>query len=64
LLLPLPPISWSASGPSEEAPPLEDAGPGIWLRFGLPRGSYATVLLREFQKTGAVPLEEGNRRPG
>lgn len=26
---------------------------GFWLKFSLPKGSYATILLREFLKTGA-----------
>nr|WP_255216373.1 tRNA pseudouridine(13) synthase TruD [Pseudenhygromyxa sp. WMMC2535] len=37
-------------GPPELAPPPDDApelGPGVALRFCLPSGSYATVLLRE-----------------
>jgi tRNA pseudouridine13 synthase len=28
---------------------------GIWFRFSLPKGAYATVLLREFLKAGASP---------
>lgn len=38
---PVPPI---ARAPDES---------GIWFRFALPKGAYATVLLREFLKSGA-----------
>ena len=41
LLLPLPPLSLSADRT------------GIRFRFALPKGAYATVLLREFLKPGA-----------
>ena len=40
-VLPVPPL-----GLSEEPT-------GLWFRFALPKGAYATVLLREFLKTGA-----------
>jgi tRNA pseudouridine13 synthase len=40
-LLPVPPLGMAAEGT------------GIWFRFALPKGAYATVLLREFLKTGA-----------
>jgi tRNA pseudouridine13 synthase len=30
---------------------------GLWVSFELPKGSYATVVLREFAKT-EVPLED------
>ena len=30
---------------------------GIWFRFALPKGAYATVFLREFFKTGSSPKE-------
>lgn len=40
-LLPVPPIG------------LASDGSGVWFRFALPKGAYATVLLREFLKTGA-----------
>lgn len=30
-----------------------EGGDGVWFRFALPKGAYATVLLREFLKTGA-----------
>ncbi len=42
ILLPLPPID------------LAPDGDGLWFRFGLPKGAYATVLLREFLKPGAA----------
>lgn len=35
-------------------PPAEEHG--FWLTFSLPKGSYATVLLREVLKTGATPV--------
>ena len=44
LLVPLPPIG------------VEADATGVWFRFALPKGSYATVLLRELQKTGATPV--------
>jgi tRNA pseudouridine13 synthase len=37
-----------------------DNGPALRFTFNLPRGTYATVLLREFTKRGAVPLREGS----
>ena len=40
-VLPVPPIGLSAEAA------------GVWFRFALPKGAYATVLLREFLKTGA-----------
>ena len=40
-VLPVPPIGLA---PEES---------GIWFRFALPKGAYATVLLREFLKSGA-----------
>lgn len=46
--LALPPIG-IAPDPSEEG------GDGVWFRFALPKGAYATVLLREFLKIGATP---------
>ncbi|MFZ0698616.1 MAG: tRNA pseudouridine(13) synthase TruD [Thermoplasmata archaeon] len=44
--LALPPIGISPdpSGPD---------GEGVWFRFALPKGAYATILLREFLKGGA-----------
>lgn len=57
LLVPLPPIGRrvDVGGPSDPA--------SATLEFALPRGSYATVLLREFLKTGARPANgsESNR---
>ncbi len=43
VLLPVPPLGWAADGD------------GVEVRFALPKGAYATVLLREFLKTGATP---------
>ena len=40
-LLPVPPLG------------LVSEGSGVRFRFALPKGAYATVLLREFLKTGA-----------
>ncbi len=40
-LLPVPPLG------------LAEEGAGVRFRFALPKGAYATVLLREFLKTGA-----------
>lgn len=48
LEVPVPPIAF---GPAD---PPSDADPAAYrLRFALPKGSYATVLLREYLKTGA-----------
>ena len=44
VVLPVPPISRT----TDET--------GVWFQFALPKGAYATVLLREFLKSGAVPL--------
>jgi len=41
VLLPVPPLG------------LRDDGDGVVFRFSLPKGAYATILLREFLKTGA-----------
>ncbi len=41
LLVPVPPLGLA---PDES---------GVWFRFALPKGTYATVLLREFLKDGA-----------
>lgn len=51
LSLDVPPV-----GLHEELP--EGMSPAIRLKFSLPKGAYATVLLREIQKTGAVPIAE------
>ncbi|MGA3021573.1 MAG: tRNA pseudouridine(13) synthase TruD [Thermoplasmata archaeon] len=40
-VLPVPPLGLGAEAT------------GVWFRFALPKGAYATVLLREFLKTGA-----------
>ena len=47
-----------------ELPPLaiEPDADGVWFRFALPKGAYATVLLREFLK-GAAPVELGPSGP-
>ncbi len=42
ILLPAPPLA------------LTPDGDGVWFRFALPKGAYATVFLREFLKSGAV----------
>jgi tRNA pseudouridine13 synthase len=47
------------------APPIDivgepsDTDPALRFTFNLPRGSYATVLLREFTKRGAMPAPDG-----
>lgn len=38
---------------------LAETDAGVWFRFALPKGTYATVLLREFLKRGATPAEGG-----
>ncbi|HTT16443.1 MAG TPA: tRNA pseudouridine(13) synthase TruD [Thermoplasmata archaeon] len=50
LLLPVPPLSLEA----------DDAG--VWFRFALPKGAYATVLLREFLKGPLPPSEPASLR--
>jgi tRNA pseudouridine13 synthase len=52
-LVALPPIARRPE-PSPDAAPSGDRG--TWFRFSLPKGAYATVLLREFTKTGARSL--------
>ena len=44
-------------------PPPEASGPSASVRFhfALPKGSYATVVMREFQKTGATSGVPSNR---
>ncbi len=37
---------------------LPAAGAGLWVRFTLPKGAYATVVLREFMKNDVVLGEE------
>jgi tRNA pseudouridine13 synthase len=49
--VPTPPIALSLDEPVDPTAPAER---GAWLRFSLPKGSYATVLLREFVKPGAT----------
>ncbi|MCI4358405.1 MAG: tRNA pseudouridine(13) synthase TruD [Thermoplasmata archaeon] len=59
-LVSLPPISFRG----EEAAEHPDGHKlGIWVGFSLPKGSYATVLLREFLKAGAMPAGDGSNRP-
>jgi tRNA(Glu) U13 pseudouridine synthase TruD len=31
----------------------EQRASGVWLSFALPKGTYATILVRELSKTGA-----------
>jgi tRNA pseudouridine13 synthase len=55
LMIPMPPIACVREpAPSPEAGAAAPEEP-FWFRFALPKGSYATVLLREFQKVGATP---------
>jgi tRNA pseudouridine13 synthase len=59
----LPPIGMSSEAHREGSP---EPDAGIWLNFSLPKGCYATVLLREFLKTGAggpfeAPVIASNR---
>ena len=41
-----------------DATDLSAAGGGLWVRFTLPKGAYATVVLREFMKDDVVLGEE------
>ena len=50
VVVPLPPMALRPAEPAQD-----DRGEGVWFRFSLPKGAYATVLLREFLKAGAVP---------
>ena len=45
-LVPMPPIAIETTE--------EDGASAAWFRFALPKGSYATVLLREFTKLGGT----------
>ena len=47
---------WCSAGPIAIAKGGSDAEPAIRFTFNLPRGTYATVLLREFTKRGAKPV--------
>ncbi len=49
--VPMPPLSLRPDPAASDG--TGGRGPGIWFTFALPKGSYATVLLREFTKTGA-----------
>jgi tRNA pseudouridine13 synthase len=51
IAVPMPPVSFSVA---------PDGGAGYTIRFALPKGSYATVLLREFTKLGATRSTEGS----
>ena len=53
VLVPPPPIAIRPEPP--DADPDRPRGAGVWLAFALPKGSYATVMLREFTKLGARP---------
>lgn len=46
--LPTPPLGMQA-----EPGALPAGTPGVWFTFALPKGAYATVLMREFTKAGA-----------
>jgi tRNA pseudouridine13 synthase len=46
---------WCPSPPLDIAWEASDSEPALRFTFNLPRGTYATVLLREFTKRGAVP---------
>lgn len=58
LRLPMPPIDLRPE-PTEIAP-----GTAWRFRFTLPRGAYATVVLREFRKEGATPAPPEGPRDG
>ncbi|HEV2165499.1 MAG TPA: tRNA pseudouridine(13) synthase TruD [Thermoplasmata archaeon] len=59
-IVPMPPVSLAA----EKVPSGPPGTPrGVWARFSLPKGSYATVLLREFLKTGAQALPVVSNQP-
>lgn len=48
-----PPIRLVPVADGEPSPGEGPSAPAIWTEFTLPKGSYATVLIREFLKTGA-----------
>jgi len=56
-LVAMPPIALRPDAPTDADSATR--GPALWFDFALPKGSYATVLLREFTKTGARPAEGG-----
>ncbi|MGI0151401.1 MAG: tRNA pseudouridine(13) synthase TruD, partial [Thermoplasmata archaeon] len=59
LLVAVPPIA------REPGSPPRDGDPGAYrMRFALPKGSYATVLLREFLKSGASPAPSSDAPGG
>ncbi len=59
-IVPMPPIAFRVDpDPSAAAGP----GPAVWVRFSLPKGAYATVLLRELLKSGAQPPAVVSKQP-
>jgi tRNA pseudouridine13 synthase len=50
---------WCPVPPIEIVGEPSDTDPALRFTFNLPRGTYATVLLREFTKRGAEPVREG-----
>lgn len=61
MCLSLPPITWEREEVDRSGPEASGAGDAWWFRFALPKGAYATVLLREFRKAGARPAEGPGR---
>jgi tRNA pseudouridine13 synthase len=55
VLVPMPPVGVVRTDPSATVGSPPEPTDGVWLTFALPKGSYATVLLREYIKAGAVP---------
>ncbi|MCI4331351.1 MAG: tRNA pseudouridine(13) synthase TruD [Thermoplasmata archaeon] len=54
VLVPMPPVGCSREDPEPGASVPSGTSDGLWLTFALPKGAYATVLLREFVKAGAT----------
>jgi tRNA(Glu) U13 pseudouridine synthase TruD len=50
--------TWRGAGPQTGSSPW-DAADELWLAFELPKGSYATTLLRELMKVDVdAPLDD------
>ncbi len=61
--LPTPPIGISAEGSPNAPAERTEASRSLHLKFALPKGAYATVVLREFLKTGAMLAPPPASRP-
>lgn len=60
LMVPVPPLGISRHDP-DGVPGESPDDRSVWLTFALPKGAYATVLLRELLKPGATPFPAPER---